>query len=123
MIGQHYEKGVLPYRGRVNCKGMITYAVSCEQFDEKMRRLPWSARDYRFDSLSREKSFVYWVQGRIMLKSGTKVSNIPIIRINASTSPETVAILSSFSFKGLAWSRYSVNAACSPEIVAAALSS
>ncbi len=38
-IGQHYEKGMLPYGGRVNCKGMITYAVSREQFDEKMRRL------------------------------------------------------------------------------------
>lgn len=39
VIGQHYEKGMLPYGGRVNCKGMITYAVSREQFDDKMRRL------------------------------------------------------------------------------------
>ena len=39
VIGQHYEKGMLPYGGRVNCKGVITYAVSREQFDDKMRRL------------------------------------------------------------------------------------
>lgn len=38
-VGQHYEKGMLPYGGRVNCKGVITYAVSREQFYEKMRRL------------------------------------------------------------------------------------
>ena len=39
VIGQHYERGMLPYGGRVNCKGVITYAVSRDQFDEKMRRL------------------------------------------------------------------------------------
>ena len=39
VVGRHYKEGMLPYGGRANCKGIITYAVSREQFDEKMRRL------------------------------------------------------------------------------------
>jgi hypothetical protein len=39
VIGRHYEDGMLPYGGRFNCNGIITFAVSKKQFIEKMRRL------------------------------------------------------------------------------------
>jgi len=38
-IGEHYEEGMLPYGGRVSCDGIITFAVSEEEFLDKMKRL------------------------------------------------------------------------------------
>ncbi|KUG19095.1 hypothetical protein ASZ90_011177 [hydrocarbon metagenome] len=38
-VWQHYREGMLPYGGRTNCNGITTYAVSGEEFLEKMRRL------------------------------------------------------------------------------------
>ena len=39
VIGQKYEKGMLPYGGRVNCQGEVAFVVSKEEFEEKMSRL------------------------------------------------------------------------------------
>jgi hypothetical protein len=38
-IGKPYERGMLPYGGGVGRGGLISFVVTKEEFDEKMRRL------------------------------------------------------------------------------------
>jgi hypothetical protein len=38
-IGEIYRDGSLPYGGRTNSRGAITYVVSKEEYDDKIDRL------------------------------------------------------------------------------------
>lgn len=38
-IGKPYKRGMLPYGGGVGRGGLISFVVTKEEFDEKMRRL------------------------------------------------------------------------------------
>ena len=38
-IGKPYQRGMLPYGGGVGRGGLISFVVTKEEFDEKMRRL------------------------------------------------------------------------------------
>lgn len=39
VIGKKYHRGLLPFGGSVNSKGIIVEAISREEFDEQMERL------------------------------------------------------------------------------------
>jgi hypothetical protein len=39
VIGQKYERGLLPFGGSVNSSGIITFAMSEQEFDREMGKL------------------------------------------------------------------------------------